>query len=148
MLLLALVSVFAFTSCGDDEEVGSGLQEAVVGTWVQTQVIFDCPQDEEDETFDFTCDEMNCRQIILGQDSTFTSINISSGVTVRIDEFYLFTSDILTMAIEDNIEICDGVAFNRECSREFGVSVSGNTLRLSRTDDDDCLNTVVYRRVE
>lgn len=147
-LPVLLLSVFLISACGDDEEVTNVLPERIIGTWVRTGFVIDCEGEDEDEIFEFTCDAENCRQIIFGSDSTFTTINTADSVSIVTNEFYLFTADVITGEIDNTIEICDGTEFNRECNEEFEVSIEGNMLRLSVLDEENCLNTQEYIRSE
>ncbi|MGB3463900.1 MAG: hypothetical protein WBA74_01465 [Cyclobacteriaceae bacterium] len=146
LLPLLLIAIVFFSACGDDEDVDTTLPDQIVGTWVQTRFVIDCADDEEDESIDIVCDELNCRQITFGADSTFVTVNTAEGNPLTVEEFYLFTVDVLTGETENSIEICESVDFNRECTRNFDVSIDGNTLMLTSTDEENCVNTREYIR--
>jgi len=149
ILLLSVIGLSFFISCGEDEGANLSLQERVKGTWVQSRFISDC----EDETFsvmlDFECDDQNCRKIILG-DSTFVTTNTTNGVESTIDEFYLFVVGVNNV-VGSEIEICNGTGFTRDCNRTFTISQDGNRLTLTRDseeedEDENCVDTFEYVR--
>ncbi|MEL7148032.1 MAG: hypothetical protein AAFO69_16780 [Bacteroidota bacterium] len=140
---LVLVMLYA---CGDSEESTVPITERVKGVWVQTSFQTDCSDDELDEEIVFPCDEENCRRLILG-DSTYTTINLVNGANTQIDEFYLFIVDPLGELVGSEIEICDGVAFDRSCTRTFEVDQSGDVMTLIRRSlDENCIDKFVYSR--
>lgn len=147
ILLLSVVSILFFTSCGDDEGVTTSLQDRIKGTWVQSRFVSECDDDTLDEEIVFECDETNCQKIILG-DSTFMSVNTINGNENTINEFYLFVVGVNNV-IGNEIEVCNGVGFNRVCNRTFFISQNGDRLLLTRESDDDeevCTDTFEYVR--
>ena len=151
--LLFVASIFLMTllyACGSDDGTSVPITERVKGTWIQTSFQTDCPEvlgeDSRDEIIEFACDESNCRRIILG-DSTYVTANTINGVVSRVQEFYLFTVDANGELVGSEIEICDGVGFNRNCFRSFEINQNGNTLTLiRRSDDEECVDSFVYVR--
>lgn len=135
ILLLSVLSMAFFISCGGDDEVSASIQERIKGTWVQSRFVVECDDNSLDELIEFACDEENCRKIIVG-DSTYVTINTINGVENTVNEFYLFVVGV-NRTVGSEIEICEGVGFNRQCNRTFTVSQDGNTLSLTRNSDDD-----------
>lgn len=147
ILLLSVVSILFFISCGDDEGVTTSLQDRIKGTWVQSRFVSECDDNTLDEEITFECDDVNCQKLILG-DSTFVTVNTINGNENTIDEFYLFVVGVNNV-IGNEIEVCDGVDFNRQCNRVFSISQNGNRLLLTRESVDDeevCTDTFEYVR--
>lgn len=147
ILLLSVLGFLFIVSCGDDEGVSASLQERVKGTWVQARFVSECEDETLDEEIAFECEELNCQKLILG-DSTFVTVNTVNGAESTIDEFYLFVVGVNNV-VGNEIEICDGVGFNRDCNRTFTVTQNGDRLLLTRESGDDdevCVDTFEYFR--
>ena len=149
LLLLSVIGLAFFISCGEDEGASLSLQERVKGTWAQSRFTSDCVDETLNEMIDFECDEENCRKIILG-DSTFVTITTVNGIETAINEFYLFVVGV-NRVVGSEIEICNGVDFNSDCNRAFTISQDGNRLSLTREseegdEDESCTDTFEYVR--
>jgi len=146
ILILSIISVSLLIACGQDDGGTLSVDDRIKGTWIQSGFNVDCTDDMLDEMLELTCDDLNCRRIVLG-DSSFVSVNLVNGVESRIEEFYLFVVDVNGDRQDSSIEVCDGINFTRNCNRTFMVSQNGNRLSLIReSDDDGCIDTIVYTR--
>ena len=149
LLIAACGAILLLTaSCGEDEVTAPSITERVKGTWILTSFQTDCTDDTLDEILERDCDEMNCTRIILG-DNSYSTITTVNGRETRIDEFYLFIIDADSNLVGSQIEICDGIDFNRNCRRSFEVEQTQDMLSLiRRSTDEDCFDSFVYIKEE
>ena len=123
---LLLLSVFALTGCGDDDDDENvNNASALVGTWNVTSIsTTGCDDPDDNGNFSFSCDDTLCVKLI------FTS----SQVTIRTTAFGFTEEETDNYTVSGNTIIVDGEAGN--------FSIAGNTLTFTSTDPDDgCVAT-------
>lgn len=136
VVFICLISLFTFSSCGDDDEGGVN---TIVGTWVLVRNI-DTECNDPDNNLDemVTCDADNCLTFIFNADGTFRTIEIEDGVTTETEGMYSASGNLLILST-----LFGNIGF----AVSFDFTLLGNSLTIvDRSSGTDCTFTSVLEK--